>query len=245
MSQQVYNPYNWKMIVISQVAMLLMATALSFYPEYFIEVYIAYLIIIMGVSTYMAQKSNPLLSQRKYLGEVAKAPVLFEEKNTDEIAAKDEEYQAMMREFASQSMRSLGFYFLYMIALLAVYYLVFSRIVVDYVGVMRFVLYVAYFEALFLFNYFVVRNMVKFRMMEVIAPRSYRLTLKGIFSTDMSGIVLHASQLSEAKVTINPEKSYIEIDSTSAKLPFRVRLYTRDLQRLKVSLERLQRESRA
>ncbi len=245
MSQGTYNPYNWKMILISQLAMLAMSAVLSFYPEYFLVVYIVYLVIIMGVSTYMAQRSNPLLAQRKYLSEVAKAPVLFEEKNADELAFKDEEYQAKLREYTSQMMKSFGFYFLYIIALIIIYYLIFNTIVRSYEGIERFLLYVTYFEALFLFNFFVIRNVVKFRMMEVVAPKSYRLTLKGIVSTDMTGVVLHVSQLSEAKMTINPEKSYIEIDSTSAKLPFKIRLYTRDLQKLKVSVEKLQRESRA
>jgi len=47
--------------------------------------------------------------------------------------------------------------------------------------------------------------------------------------------------LSDAKITVNPDKSYIEIDSQSSKLPYRVRLYSKDLQRLKEAVEKLQR----
>ena len=63
----------------------------------------------------------------------------------------------------------------------------------------------------------------------------------GIASTDVTGLVLYFKHLSDARITVNPDKSYIEIDSQSSKLPFRVRLYSKDLQRLKEAVERLQR----
>jgi uncharacterized membrane protein len=241
-SQQLpYNPYNWKMILISQTAMLTMSAILSFYPEYFLPFYILYIIIIMGVSTYMAQKSNPLLAERKYLQEIVKAPTLFEEKKALDLAMKDEEYQTMFREYTSKTMRSLGIMFLYMILLISFYYLAFDKIVTQYQGVQRFLIYVAYFEALFLFNFFVYRRLIQFRMMEVVAPNSYKVTTKGIASTDVTGVVLHFRHLAEANITVNADKSYVEVDSRTSKLPFRVRLYSKDLQRLKEAVEKLQR----
>jgi len=241
-SQQLpYNPYNWKMIVISQAAMLALSAVLSFYPQYFLAFYILYIFVIMGVSLYMAQKSNPLMSQRKYLSEVVKAPSIFEERKAMEVAMRDDEYQAMLRDYTSQTLRSLGIMFLYMLLLIAFYYTVFVRITENYVGLYRFLAYVTYFEALFLFNFFVYRRIVKFRMMEVVAPSNYKITIKGIASTDVTGLVLYFKHLSDARITVNPDKSYIEIDSQSSKLPYRVRLYSKDLQRLKEAVEKLQR----
>ncbi|MGC9106236.1 MAG: DUF2208 family protein [Thermoprotei archaeon] len=242
MSQQPpYNPYNWKMILVSQTAMLAMSAVLSFYPEYFLPFYILYIVIIMGVSMYIAQKSNPLLSERKYFQEIVKAPTLFEERRALDLAMRDEEYQAMFREYTSKTMRSLGIMFLYMILLIAFYYLAFDKLVTQYQGMQRFLIYVGYFEALFLFNFFVYRRLVQFRMMEVVAPNSYKVTTKGIASTDVTGIVLHFRHFVGAKITVNADKSYVEVDSSTSKLPFRVRLYSNDLQRLKEAIEKLQR----
>ncbi|MFP3188822.1 MAG: DUF2208 family protein, partial [Sulfolobaceae archaeon] len=102
------NPYNWKMILISQGLMILMSFVLSLYPQYFLPVYVLYIVVIMGISSVMMAKSNPMLAERKYMGEIYKSNTLFEEKNAGSLIQKDMEYVQKMQQLAVANFKSFG-----------------------------------------------------------------------------------------------------------------------------------------
>lgn len=235
------NPYNWKMILISQVLMILLSFVLSLYPQYFLPVYILYIIVIMGITSVMTMRSNPLLSERKYLSDISNSRTLFEEKKAGELVQKDEEYMKKMQEFAMSNFKSFMYMIIYIIIIFVFYDEVLLKIVGSVTGYERLAVYIAYFEALFLFNMFVYRRLVKVQMMEVMAPQSYKITEKGILSTDKSGIFLHSRHLINAEIVENREKRYIEIHSSTSKLPFKIRLYTTELDRLLEVLDRVKK----
>lgn len=235
------NPYNWKMILISQVLMILMSFVLSLYPQYFLPVYILYIIVILGITSVMTMRSNPLLSERKYLADISNSRTLFEEKKAGELVQKDEEYMKKMQEFAMASFKSFLYMIIYIIAIFVFYDEVLLKIVGSISGYERLLVYIIYFEALFLFNMFVYRRLVKFQTMEVMAPQSYKITEKGILSTDKSGVFLHSRHLINAEIKENREKRYIEIHSQTSKLPFRIRLYTTEIDRLLEVLDRVKK----
>ncbi|MBB5253040.1 DUF2208 domain-containing protein [Sulfurisphaera ohwakuensis] len=235
------NPYNWKMILVSQVLMILMSFVLSLYPQYFLPVYILYIIVILGITSVMTMRSNPLLSERKYLTDISNSRTLFEEKKAGELAQKDEEYMKKMQEFAMASFKSFMYMIIYIIAIFAFYGEVLLKIVGSVSGYERLLVYVIYFEALFLFNMFVYRRLIKFQTMEVMVPQSYKITEKGILSTDKSGVFLHSRHLVNAEIKENREKRYIEIHSQTSKLPYRIRLYTTEIDRLLEVLDRVKK----
>lgn len=236
------NPYNWKMILLTQVAMIAMSFVLSLYPQYFLPVYILYIIVIMGITSYMAMKSNPLLRERKYLGEIANSRSLFEEKKASELIQKDEEYMKMMQQFAMSSFRSFLYMILYIIFIFVFYEEVLLKIVSSApTQYDKLIIYIVYFEAIYLFNLFVYRRLIKIQMLEIMAPQSYKVTEKGIISTDRSGVFLHSRHLLNAEIKENREKRYVEINATEAKLPYKLRLYTNEIDRLLEVLERVKK----
>jgi len=195
----------------------------------------------MGVTTAIAMRNNPMLSERKYLPEIVNSRTLFEEKRAGELIQKDEEFLKKMQEFAMTNIKSLGIFLLYFVVILFLYYDVLSRIVAHFIGYDRFAIYIIYFETLYLFNMFVYRRIVKVQMLEVMAPQSYKITEKGILSTDKSGIYLHSRHLINAEIIDNREKKYVEIHSITSKLPYKIRLYTTEIDRLLEVLDRVKR----
>mgnify|MGYP001772532711 CR=1 FL=1 len=235
------NPYNWKMIALSQALMIVMSFVLSLYPQYFVPVYILYIIIIIGISGVMMARSNPMLSERKYISEIYNSATLFEEKDAQKLMQKDTEYLQKMQQLAMTNLKSFGIMILYIIFIFLFYDLVLLKIVDSVSQYEKLAIYLVYFEALYLFNFFIYRRLIKFQMMDAMAPSSYKITEKGILSTDKSGIFLHARHLVNAEIIENREKKYVEIDSKTSKLPFKIRLYTDDIDRLVEVLNRVKR----
>jgi len=235
------NPYNWKMILVTQIGMIAISFVLSLYPQYFVPIYILYIILIMGVTSVMTMRNNPMLSERKYLPEISNSRTLFEEKKASDLMQKDQEYLKKMQEFASSSFRSFMYMILYMIILFVLYDEVLLRIVSHEIGYERLAIYIIYFEALYLFNILVYRRLIKFQAMEVMAPQSYKVTEKGILATDRSGVYLHSRHLVNAEIIDNREKRYVEIHSSTSKLPYKIRLYTTEIDRLLEVLDRVKK----
>ncbi|PVU75489.1 DUF2208 domain-containing protein [Sulfolobus sp. SCGC AB-777_G06] len=235
------NPYNWKMILISQGLMILMSFVLSLYPQYFLPVYILYIVVIMGISSVMMAKSNPMLAERKYMGEIYKSNTLFEEKNAGSLIQKDMEYVQKMQQLAVANFKSFGIMILYIIIIFLFYDYILLKIVDSVTQYEKLAIYLIYFEALYLFNMFVYRRLIKIQMMDAMAPSSYKVTEKGILSTDKSGVFLHSRHLVNAEIIENREKKYVEIDSKTSKLPYKIRLYTNDIDRLLEVLNRVKR----
>lgn len=235
------NPYNWKMIVISQSLMILMSFVLSLYPQYFLPVYILYIVVIMGITSVMTMRNNPMLSERKYLSEISNSRTLFEEKKSSELIQKDQEYLRKMQDFAASSFKSFMYMIIYIILIFILYDEVLLRIVSNVTGYERLAIYIVYFEAIYLFNMFVYRRIVKFQAMEVMAPQSFKITEKGILSTDRSGIFLHSRHLVNAEIIDNRDKRYVEIHSSTSKLPYKIRLYTTEIDRLLEILDRVKK----
>ncbi|MFP3260016.1 MAG: DUF2208 domain-containing protein [Sulfolobus sp.] len=238
---QGYNPYNWKMIIVSQVLMILLSFVLSIYPQYFLPVYILYILVMFGVMSVMMMKNNPMLAERKYMGEILNSPTFFEEKNASDLIQKDKEYMQKMQEVAVSNLKAFGVMILYIIFIFLFYDLVLLKIVNSVTEYEKLAIYIIYFEALYLFNMFVYRRIIKVQMMESMAPSSYKVNERGIISTDKSGVFLHSRHLIEAEIVENREKKYVEINSKTSKLPFKIRLYAHDLDRLMDALNRVKR----
>ena len=228
------------MILATQAGLILMSYVISLYPQYFWPIYILYIIIFFGITSAISLRSNPILSERKYLPEILNSRILFEEKRAGDLIQKDQEYLSKLQEFVSSTFKFFIYMILYLIIISILYYEILMRIVSHEMGYERLLTYIVYFEALFLFNMFAYGRIIKPRTLEVVAPQSYRVTEKGIISTDRS-VYLHSRHLINAEIIDNREKKYVEIRSNTLKLPYRIRLYTTEIDRLLEVLERVKK----
>jgi len=234
------NPYNWKFVLISQIGLFVISFVLSIYPEYFLPVYILYLVVIFAITSIITYRSNPILRERKYLSEINSSRVLYEERNAKEIMEKDVEYLQYVTSVASKNLRSMGIMFIYTIFILLFYSFYLVKIIENITeGYIKFLIYIVYFESLFLLNYFIIRRYTYISQFTIIAPMKYKITEKGILGD--SGTVLHSRHLLNAIVTTNYQKKYVEIEATSSGYPFKIRLYTDNVDRVKEVIERVKR----
>ncbi len=240
MSSTTVNPYNWKYALVSQVYLIAISFILTYKPQYFIEAVALYFVFFMGLTFYMMSKSNPLLRDRKLLYEISNSRTLYEEKNVSELINKDKEYVEEYTKFAKRSFSMLGIYLVYLIAIYFLYSNV-SKIAQSQVALDRLIVYLVYFEALYLFGFFVFRRVVRPASLSVMAPFSYKITEKGIMSSGGMSMFLHAKHLLNSNIVVNREKHFVEIDSTQAKMPYRVRLYSNDVDKVLDFIERIKR----
>ncbi|WP_338600967.1 DUF2208 family protein [Sulfolobus tengchongensis] len=241
MSASGYNPFNWKFILLSQVMMILFSLVLSFFPSYFIEFYILYILVYLGITSVIMMRSNPLLRERRSLGEITAARTLYEEKKANELINKDEEYIKETTEVMKKNFSSLGIMFLYMIILIIVY----NYVVIHFVKTIsdtlyKFGFFVLYFELLYGVSFLLNRRVLRFQTNIPMAPTSYRITEKGIIATDKSGVFLPSKYLVDAEISQNRDKKYVEIKSAS-KFPFHVRLYSQDIDKILELLDRVKK----
>jgi uncharacterized membrane protein len=78
-------------------------------------------------------------------------------------------------------------------------------------------------------------------MLNIMAPFSYKITEKGIVGSGGMSTFLHAKHLLDANISVNREKHYVEIDSVQAKLPYKLRLYSSDVDKVVDYIERIKR----
>ncbi|EWG08313.1 MAG: hypothetical protein ASUL_01630 [Candidatus Aramenus sulfurataquae] len=240
MSSTTINPYNWKYALISQVYLVALSFVLTYRPQYFIEVVALYFVFFTGLTFYMMSKSNPLLRDRKLLYEISSSRVLYEEKNVSDIINKDKEYVEEYTKFAKRSFSMLGIYLVYLVAIYFLYSNV-TKIADAQVALYRLLVYLVYFEALYLFAFFVFRRIVRPASLSVMAPVSYKITEKGIMSSGGMSMFLHAKHLLNSNIVVNKEKRFVEIDSTQAKMPYKVRLYSNDVDKVLDFIERVKK----
>ncbi|AAK40732.1 DUF2208 domain-containing protein [Saccharolobus solfataricus] len=241
MSSTGYNPFNWKFVLLSQVMMILFSLVLSFFPKYFIEFYILYILVYLGITSVIMMRSNPLLRERRSLGEIANARTLYEEKKASELVNQDEEYLKETTEVMKKNFSSMGIMFLYMIILILVYNYVIIRFVTNIDNTLyKFGFFVLYFELLYGVSFLMNRRVLKFQTNIPMAPTSYKITEKGIIATDRSGVFLPSKYLIDAQISQNRDKKYIEIRSSS-KFPFQVRLYSQDIDKVSELIERVKK----
>ncbi len=241
MSSTTPNPYNWKFAAISQGYLIVISIILGFYPKYFLEAFISYFIIIMAITFSMTYKSNPMLRDRKLMLEVANSGTLYEEKNANELITKDQDYQREYMQFAKKNMMMLFSYLIYIVVLFFIYNYVSKLATAQTDPYYRLGVYLAYFEVIYLFGFFVYRRLFRPSMMSTMAPLSYKVTEKGIIGSGGMSVFLHAKHLLNSNMVLNREKKYVEIDSTSAKYPYKIRLYAKDVDKLVEMLERVKR----
>lgn len=242
MSSTAYNPFNWKFILLSQVMMILFSLVLSYFPKYFIEFYILYILVYLGITSVIMMRSNPLLRERKSLGEINTAKTLYEEKKANELINKDEEYLKDTAEVMKKNFSALGIMFLYLIILIVIYNYVVIKFVTSISDTLyRFGFYVLYFELLYGVSFILNRRVIRFQTNIPMAPTSYRITEKGIIATDRSGIFLPSKYLIDAEIYQNRDKKYIEIKSNTSKFPFHIRLYSQDIDKIAELLERVKK----
>ncbi|MEM1626142.1 MAG: DUF2208 family protein [Sulfolobaceae archaeon] len=240
MSSSATNPYNWRFVLISQVGLFVISFVLSIYPEYFLPVYILYLIIIFGVTSIITYRSNPILRERKYISEINSSRVLYEQKNVKEIMEKDTEYLQYIASVASKNLRSMLIMFAYTIFILLFYSFYLVKIIENISeGYIKFIIYIIYFESLFLLNFFLMRRYINIAQFSIVAPMKYKITEKGILGD--AGTVLHSRHLLNAIITPNYQKNYVEIEAKSSGYPFKIRLYTDNVDKVKDILDRVKR----
>ncbi len=241
MSSVTPNPYSWKYVLLSQVYLIVISVVLTYYPQYFIEAIITYFIVMMGVMFYSMSKSNPMFRDRKLLYEINNSRLLYEEKNASELINKDKEYTEEYTKYAKKSFSMLGIYLVYMIVLYFLYTYI-SKIALSQASSFdRLLVYLIYFEVIYLFAFFVFRKIVKPAMLNIMAPFSYKITEKGIVGSGGMSTFLHARHLLDANISVNREKHYVEIDSAQAKLPYKLRLYSSDVDKVVDYIERIKR----
>lgn len=242
MSSSAYNPFNWKFILLSQVMMILFSLVLSFFPKYFIEFYILYIIVYLGITSVIVMRSNPLLRERRSLGEITAARTLYEEKKATDLINKDEDYLKETTEVMKKNMSSLGIMFLYLIILIILYNYVIIKFVTSISDTLyRFGFYVLYFELLYGVSFLINRRVLRFQTNIPMAPTSYKITEKGVIATDRSGLFLPAKYLLNAQISPNRDKKYVEIKSSDSKFPFHVRLYSPDIDKITELIERVKK----
>lgn len=240
MSAQQFSPYNWKMILLSQISMLAFSYVLSLYPQYFLPIYIVYMILMLGIMSYFVYKSNPMLRERVSLREITSARILYEEKKAKELMEKDTEYLKYMTEVSMKTMKMLLYMILYFVAIWILYYVFLLKEVASFkTGVDKFIIYVVFFETIYVFNVLVYSRMMKPVQISVMAPTGYKITEKGILGD--GGVFLHSKYLLNANIDVNREKKYVEISSRESKLPFKIRLYTEDVDKLLAYIDRLKK----
>ncbi|MCY0850535.1 DUF2208 domain-containing protein [Sulfuracidifex metallicus] len=239
------NPYsNWRYILLSQFSILFISALLSvFPPQYYIYGYVIYLVVVMSITFFISFRSNPLLKERKYMGEIMKSRTIFEEKDVKEIMEKDEEYIKKYKE----SLKRNGYFMLYFVVYLAIILVIYD----DVLGIYRkmfaanhlelFLVFFVTLDAITLINIFLSRKVMKGATSQTMAPTKYRVTERGIISSDATGVFLHARHLPNSEVIENREKRYVEIKSNTIKLPYDIRLYTKDIDRLLDAIERVKK----
>lgn len=240
-SNKAYNPYNWKMILLTQSWLILFSFILTYFPQYYLEVFIAYFVIIMAISFSTMYRTNPILRDRKLLYEIVNSRTLYEEKDVTKLILADREYQKQYTEAAKKNLVVLLVYIVYIIALFILYphIVSFAKTQQQY---LKLAIYLIYFEALYLFGFVMYRQVFsKATMLSIMAPPNYKINEKGIVSGKGASIFLHARYLIDSEIVVNKENHYVEIDSTKKNLPYKIRLYTNDVNKVLDYLERVKK----
>jgi uncharacterized membrane protein len=243
------SPYNAKYIALTQAMIIGFSLVNSFYPKYFIEFYVLYFVVFLAISGVMMYRSNPMLRDRKYISEAIKSRTIYEEKNVDQLIQSDQDYMKQMMAQASKSMKMLGLYVLFLIVVYLVYSQGINRIQSEPAirdnALLRFAVFIAVYEIMYLSSFLLYRRggLASLAGSMVMAPRSYRITEKGIVSTDQSRTVLHLTHLKESEVQVNRDKKYIEIvpRGNGRSMPFRLRLYSNDVDKVSELVNRIKR----
>ncbi|AWR97177.1 DUF2208 domain-containing protein [Acidianus sulfidivorans JP7] len=243
MSAKGYNPYNWKMITLTQAWLIIISVVLTFYPKYYIEAFIAYFVIIMAISFSMMYKTNPMFRDRKLLYEIINSRTLYEEKDVTKLMMADKEFQKQYTAMVKKNFSMMGIYLIYIIVLLILYGHLISYADSFKSLYMRLLVYLIYFEALYGVGIFMYRKVLAPNaMMTVMAPPSYKINEKGIVSGKGASIFLHAKYLLDSDIIyVNKENHYVEIDSTKKNLPYKIRLYSNDVDKVMDYLERIKK----
>lgn len=240
------SPFNKKYIGLSQSLMILMALASSFFPKYFFDFYILYFLAIMAFSSVMMYRNNPMLRDRKYMTEAARSRTLYEEKNVESLIQSDKEYLEQTMKQATKMFKNLFIYILFIIIAYIVYTQGIDKIIAQPNIVSspyeKFGIFLGVYELFFIASFSISRSTGMYSMAGSMsmAPKSYKITDKGVVATDKSSTIFHAIHLKEAEITINREKKYVEISPKGQRsVPYKLRLYTNDVDRVSELLKRL------
>ncbi|ARM75818.1 DUF2208 domain-containing protein [Acidianus manzaensis] len=242
MSARGYNPYNWKMITLTQVWLIVISVVLTYFPKYYIEAFIAYFVIIMAISFSMMYKTNPMFRDRKLLYEIMNSRTLYEEKDVTKLMMADKEYQKQYTDMIKKNFSMMGIYLVYIIVLIILYGHIISYADSNPDLYMRLAIYLVYFEALYGVGIFMYRKVLRpTSMLTTMAPPNYKINEKGIVSGKGTSIFLHAKYLLDSEITVNKENHYVEIDSTKKNLPYKIRLYSNDIDKVLDYIERIKK----
>lgn len=238
------SPYNPKYIALSQGLLIAFSLVNSFEPKYFFEFYILYFIVIIGITSVMFYRNNPMLRDRKYMSEAVKARTLYEEKSVENLINSDKEFLEETMRQAGKMMKNLFIYFIFIIAIYILYSEVLSKVINGQgTPLYRFVIFLVFYEVFYGISFLLYRttgmtSAVGSSM--AMAPRSYKITDSGVVATDRSGTTLHIIHLQDAEINVNREKKFVEIKPDAKKgIPYKLRLYTNDVDKVSELLNRL------
>jgi|ECHhosMinimDraft_1075155.scaffolds.fasta_scaffold01968_3 uncharacterized membrane protein len=244
------NPYSPKYLAVSQTLLLVLAIANSFLPKYFFLFYILYLVgtfAFIGVFTY---RTNPMIKDRGLMKEVMTSRSLHEEKNVQDLIMNDKEYVKELTSQSSKMLKYMLFLLVYTIAVILVYDDVLIKVINSPAfkanDIYRFVVYVIYFEALFGISFIMSRRVFRMGNVNKVAPNSYKITEKGVVGNGFPAVTIHGSHLANAEIRVDPQNKYVEIipsEASKKSVPYTVRLYSNDVNRVKELLERVKKIS--
>ena len=212
---------------------------------------IIYLLIILFIAIsliFQSRKGKTPLGTKKFdANTILSARKLFEEKNIRDYQMKDKEIMNDMQEQSKFTMyMSLG-----MLIALAYFFILWSKIysianwVSGYVGPGKLALFLAfllYFEGYsiiyLVFQIYALRKVDKIVMLNI--PSSYLITEKGIVYKGLLGSTAIGFPLpSGIEINYNTKRGFVELIKKEKKTITKLRLYTKNPQKLASLLSRL------
>ncbi len=198
------------------------------------------ILLIIAFTVWQSRRQQPPLGP-KAGEEVEKGRVLYEESSTRELQLKDE---GLARDFEAQArvmmtlnavmLVSLAYFFLFWGYLDRLYQLIKSNFVANDVAA-HFLAFLIYFE-----GYFVISTVLRVlalrrapKLPMVTMPSEYKVTDKGIVYKGLLSWTRIAFPLPEdARVRVDEERRFVEIERERGKSVYVLRLYARNPRRL-------------
>jgi uncharacterized membrane protein len=222
------------MMIISQLYIIILAYAFAAFPRYVWLLFLIYLGLMIGLSTYSARSSGGVSVSRQ---EIERARQLLREENALQLAMEDEELLDLYSKQMKASMISFAIVLLY----LPLFWIIrgnyqslvdgLRKLGVSSEVTAGFIIWLSVFEAMTILN-FLVQRRLGLRAGKSIAPmvpKGFIVTDKGIMLKGSLGKVIGFPLPEGTKVTLNEERNYVEIEEPKGG---KIRLYTMKARRL-------------
>ncbi len=225
-----YDITSKKMLLIGQVSLLFFAAILAFIPQYYILVFILYLVVMFALTAFMQRRAAKGDKNRIMAGRV-----YFEEKNAMEIALQDEQ---LVSELTAQA-RLMSISFASLFIALGVFWIMglyrddiirFFSLYVDNESLQLFLYWLLLFETIFVINRGITVYLARGRKAaQPLIPNQYVVTDRGIASPGVFGVALEFPLPDNIAISLNEKQRFVEIVVNENR---RIRLYTKKPQKL-------------